>query len=131
MKVNPATGATWKHTEILAWCGSQWAAMSDAEKAPFVKLEAAELARHAKQTEEYKKHGYYTKPDGTKSNAGLESKKAAESEEDEEEAKPVVKKQSKKNIAKNKKKEETSELSLKEESASKADGKLLFSDEDS
>lgn len=106
--------------------------MTEEEKVPYKKLEEAELKRHEKQMEEYKEQGWYTKADGTKSNAGLESKKSSDdNDEEEEEARPVVKKQSKARIANKKKKEETSELSLKEVSAKKSDGKLLFSDEDS
>lgn len=131
MRTNPETKAPWKHTELMSLLGARWGAMSEAEKAPYKELEAAELARHEKEMAEYKEHGYYTKPDGTKSNASKKSADADEDEEEEEVAKPVNKKQSKARAAKNKKKEETSELSLKQVSANKEESKLLFGDEDS
>lgn len=108
--------------------------MTDEEKEPYVKLQEKDIARHQKQMEEYEKNGYYTRPDGTKSNDGV-SKKTKD--EEPEEVKPAKKKMSKAREAKKKEKEQKdkehsqrSPTPRKSESPTKNDEQLLF-DEDS
>ena len=115
---DPATGAPYKHTAFMALAGKAWGELDDAGKAPYIAKGEADKARWEREKAEHAEHGYYTRADGTKSNAGVSSKsKPAKvlSEDDE----PVKKKQSAKAQAKAKKEKET--LALASESGNSSD----------
>lgn len=47
-KTNPETKEPWKHTELMQVLAGRWGKMTDEEKAPYVKLEEEDKARHEK-----------------------------------------------------------------------------------
>lgn len=108
-KTNPATGAPYKHTEFMGLAGARWNALDEAGRAKYQALADADRARFAREKEEYDKKGYFTRADGTKSNAG--AKKAAKtpakspaSRANDADDEPVRKSKSQKSQAKSKEK---------------------------
>ena len=119
MKDDPATGAPYKHTAFMSLAGKRWGELDAAGKAKYEELAAADKARCEREKAEHAKHGYYTRADGTRSDAGVSSKSKPTKvlvEDDE----PVKKKQSAKAQAKAKAKEKEA-LALASESGNSSD----------
>lgn len=119
MKDDPATGVPYKHTAFMSLAGKRWGELDAAGKAKYEQLAAADKARWEREKAEHAEHGYYTRADGTKSNAGVssQSKPSKVPLEDDE---PVKKKQSAKAQAKAKAKDKET-LALASESGNSSD----------
>ena len=104
-KNDARTGEPYKHTAFMSIAGKRWNELDEKKRAVYEKMAEADKIRHEHEMEEWKANDeeFYTKANGTKSNAGLESKsKIIESPRfiDEEEASPVRKIMSKKRQSK-------------------------------
>ena len=56
-----------RHTDFMALAGKMWGELGADDKAPFEAEAEAGKQRYAKELAEWKEHGCYTRPDGTKS----------------------------------------------------------------
>lgn len=85
-------GTPMKHTDFMGLAGGLWGSLSEKEAAQFHAMAEKDKERHAKEMEEWREHGYYTRPDGTKSADAVEEDEkklnadAAKDEEDLEES---------------------------------------------
>ena len=62
-KKNPSM----KHTEAMSQAGADWNKLSEAQKKPYEDMNKEDAKRYEKQMAEFKKKGYFTLEDGTKS----------------------------------------------------------------
>jgi len=103
----------------MAMAGAGWKALDDKGKEPYEALAVKDKARHAKQKEEYDSKGFYTRVDGSKSNADAKAEAPASKSKS-----PVIKKQSVKARAAKTAAEESKRSSVsKRSSPSKIDSK--------
>ena len=57
-----------KHTDFMTIAGKEWPAMAEEEKVPFNEKAQVDKERFQRELKEWKEKGYYTLPDGSKSN---------------------------------------------------------------
>ena len=71
-KTDGSTGEAYKHTAFMSIASQRWGELGDEERAVYEKMADADKIRYEKEMKEWKANGeeYYTKADGTKSNAG-------------------------------------------------------------
>ena len=74
-----------KHTDFMALAGKLWGELAAEDKAPFEAQAEEGKQRYQRELAEWKEHGYYTLPDGTKSGPG-KSKSELGGLSDEEDA---------------------------------------------
>jgi len=80
-KTDPTTGEPYKHTAMMSLASKRWNELSDKKKEVYDKMAEADKLRYENEMEEWKanEEQFFTKTDGSKSNAGIEKSKIIES----------------------------------------------------
>ena len=75
-KTDASTGEAYKHTAFMSIASKRWGELDEKGREVYEGMAAADKLRHDKEMKEWVANDqeYYTKADGTKSNAGLNSK---------------------------------------------------------
>ena len=100
--IRSSTGKS--QTEAMSAAAVQWAHLSEAEKAPFLKLHEQDQKRHDKQVKELEEKGYFLMDDGTKSSDHVPKKKKSRKAKSESKSKSKSKSKSAKKVKKGGKK---------------------------
>lgn len=92
-KDDPRTGEPYKHTAFMSIAGQRWNDLDEKKRETYEKMAAADKLRYENEMKEWTENDeeFYTKPNGTKSNAGLKEKVMESPKFADEEKEPVRK----------------------------------------
>ena len=81
-----------KHTDFMALAAENWNKLKPEQKAKYEQLAEKDAQRYSKEMEQWKKHGYYTLPDGTRSDKNAKKKESKSRSKSASKQKPKAKK---------------------------------------